>query len=262
MRLRRGTTAAFLSLQNYVFRGPPPYLSKHNKFPLCLPFLHLFLILLLFLCYTASLLHRLFFHRSLPGSATGTRLSFFHAATIYLLLLMRSFSISPCPRIRPSPFVRMKHIHTHTTSAAGPRLSADPSTSIVFLRRTRADGGANYSNRIFNRGIISRPRILYDALGQFEINILITSRYEKSRTIRQTKRDPLKIPLMELSNNAISQKGKNQFRFTGNVLIITEIIVLVMIEALCQMAGLLSIRMLSRYDLARYRRRRGMISNG
>lgn len=35
MRLRRGTTAAFLSLQNYVFRGPPPYLSKHNKFPLC-----------------------------------------------------------------------------------------------------------------------------------------------------------------------------------------------------------------------------------
>lgn len=36
MRLRRGTTATFLSLQNYVFRGPPPYLSKHNKFPLCL----------------------------------------------------------------------------------------------------------------------------------------------------------------------------------------------------------------------------------
>lgn len=47
MRLRRGTTAAFLSLQNYVFRGPPPYLSKHNKFPLCLPFLLLFLLLLL-----------------------------------------------------------------------------------------------------------------------------------------------------------------------------------------------------------------------
>lgn len=36
MRLHRGTTAAFLSLQNYVFRRPPPYLSKHNKFPLCL----------------------------------------------------------------------------------------------------------------------------------------------------------------------------------------------------------------------------------
>lgn len=39
MRLRRGTTAAFLSLQNYVFHRPPPYLSKHNKFPLCPPVL-------------------------------------------------------------------------------------------------------------------------------------------------------------------------------------------------------------------------------
>lgn len=45
MRFHRGTTATFLSLQNYVFRRPLRYLSKHNKFPLFLSVIsfHIFL---------------------------------------------------------------------------------------------------------------------------------------------------------------------------------------------------------------------------
>lgn len=130
MRLRRGTTATFLSLQNYVFRGPPPYLSKHNKFPLCVspvpPQLRLFHVVSSFAV--------------LPGSATGTRLSFFHAGAIYLpprnALLVYLAPPSPYPSVSVSPCSpREQHPHPH----AGPRLSADPSTSIVSLRRTHPD---------------------------------------------------------------------------------------------------------------------------
>lgn len=72
----------------------------------------------------------------LPGSATGTRLSFFrdrghisasrNALLVYLALRHR---------IRPSSSTRA----TSTPTCRGPRLSADPSTSIVSLRRTRPD---------------------------------------------------------------------------------------------------------------------------
>lgn len=92
MRLRRGTTAAFLSLQNYVFRGPPPYLSKHNKFPLCLPFL---------LSALHSLPSSLLSPFSPRVSATGTRLSFFHTGVVYPLLVYSTLlpypSVSVCP---------------------------------------------------------------------------------------------------------------------------------------------------------------------
>lgn len=105
MRLRRGTTAAFLSLQNYVFRGPPPYLSKHNKFPLCLPFLHLLPPL------HPPLLHRLFFRRSLPGSLQPGRVCPPPIPRSYISV---SSSITRCRRIHPSLFVRASNVHTHT----------------------------------------------------------------------------------------------------------------------------------------------------
>lgn len=74
----------------------------------------------------------------LPGSATGTRLSFFrgrdhisasrNALLVYLALRRR---------IRPSPSSSARA--TSTPTCRGPRLSADPSTSIVSLRRTHPD---------------------------------------------------------------------------------------------------------------------------
>ena len=159
MRLRRGTTATFLSLQNYVFRGPPPYLSKHNKFPLCLsrssstsssafsppPQLRLF--------------HAVSSFAVLPGSATGTRLSFFYAGTIYLPLITRSLSTSLyvviSVRLRPRP--REQHPHPRWIHVF-PRIHLCPS----FPSDQLIQIGANYRNRVFAtlpsayRGIILR----------------------------------------------------------------------------------------------------------
>lgn len=135
MRLRRGTTATFLSLQNYVFRGPPPYLSKHNKFPLCLSRSSSTSSSAFSSSTTPALPCRLFFRRSprvcnrdtsvlLPcrGHTSASR----NALLVYLVLRRR---------IRLGPRPRGQHPHPH----AGPRLSADPSTSIVSLWRTHPD---------------------------------------------------------------------------------------------------------------------------
>lgn len=120
MRLRRGTTATFLSLQNYVFRGPPPYLSKHNKFPLCLSrSSSTSSSTVVSSSATPALPRRLFFRRSLPESATGTRLSFFHAGAIDLPL---SCNAAPClPRSNVAASVRLRpppHPHTATRSTS------------------------------------------------------------------------------------------------------------------------------------------------
>lgn len=134
MRLRRGTTATFLSLQNYVFRGPPPYLSKHNKFPLCLsrfsstsssafpppppPQLRLFHAVSSFAVLSPGLQPSVL----LPcqGHTSASR----NALLVHLALRRR---------LRPRP--REQHPHPHV----GPRLSADPSMSVVSLRRTHPD---------------------------------------------------------------------------------------------------------------------------
>lgn len=136
MRLRRGTTAAFLSLQNYVFRGPPPYLSKHNKFPLCVsrfssaPALS-----------STGVSSFASFSFPPPVHREDASLSFFHTPEPRYTSAprnTRSLSISRAARhrIRPrSLFIRASHQHPTPTHRWLGRLSADPSTSIVFLRR-------------------------------------------------------------------------------------------------------------------------------
>lgn len=159
MRLRRGTTAAFLSLQNYVFRGPPPYLSKHNKFPLCLPFL---------LRRRSSSFHRLFFRR-LPfsGSATGTRVCPSSMPEPYICSsVTRSLSTSRHRRIRSSLSIRESNIHTHTSVRVFPRIHPFPRPS--FSSDELIQIGANYRNRVSatsQRGIIPRQgmRTTHDA---------------------------------------------------------------------------------------------------
>lgn len=114
MRLRRGTTAAFLSLQNYVFRGPPPYLSKHNKFPLCLPRSSISFLLSTPRSSTSSLLSSV----SPRVSATGTRLSSSHTGVVRI----RFFVYHMLP-LYPSVSVRTSNVHTHarrSTSFRGP----------------------------------------------------------------------------------------------------------------------------------------------
>lgn len=134
MRLHRGTTAAFLSLQNYVFRRPPPYLSKHNKFPLCLSCLppthppsnsppsthdHYFFLL------RSSRLRPTRYHR--PSFI-------FHS----------SFALSTSPSPLPFPavcsWISSSHPRTHPRRGV-PRLSADPRPSFSYdveSVRTRA----------------------------------------------------------------------------------------------------------------------------
>lgn len=158
MRLRRGTTAAFLSLQNYVFRGPPPYLSKHNKFPLCLPFSTS-------PSSTVSSFQPSLLSAGLP--ATGLQpgrvcpsfmpRSYICSSCNALLVYLASPPYPSC--VRPCARERARAYTTHTPA---PRLSsrAEPWSSIVFLRRTRPDIGANYPNRMSvrrQRGIIPRP---------------------------------------------------------------------------------------------------------
>jgi len=100
-----------------------------------LPYL-LHLLRLLSSSATPALPRRVFFRRS--PRVCGTRLSFFHAGAIYLPLITCSLSTLlyvavSVLRLRPRP--REQHPHPH----ADPRLSADPSTSIVSLRRTHPD---------------------------------------------------------------------------------------------------------------------------
>lgn len=128
MRLRRGTTATFLSLQNYVFRGPPPYLSKHNKFPLCLS-------------RSSSTSSSAFSSSATP--ALPRRLFFRHSPRVCnrdmsVLLPCRghasaSRNASPCLSRSTSPYpsvsvlVRAGNIHTHTPVHVFPRIHPRPS---------------------------------------------------------------------------------------------------------------------------------------
>lgn len=85
-------------------------------------------------------------------SATGTRLSFHTSESCIPFLVYRS--------LPPYPSVSVLSARvTSTPTHAGPRLSADPSTSIASLRQTLIQIEANYRNRVsaaHQRGIIPR----------------------------------------------------------------------------------------------------------
>jgi len=136
MRLRRGTTAAFLSLQNYVFRGPPPYLSKHNKFPLCLLF--------------SSSSSSSFFSSSssvippLPASSSAPFSPDLQPGRVcpssmpwpYILLPRNALLVYPSrlPRRIPIRLSSVRFAARQRPTHGGPRLPADPHPSFSSVR--------------------------------------------------------------------------------------------------------------------------------
>lgn len=161
MRLRRGTTATFLSLQNYVFRGPPPYLSKHNKFPLCLSRSSCTSSTSAFSSSaTPTLPRRLFFRRS-PRVCNRDTSVLLPMPGLYiwpLLTLSLSTSLYVAVSVRLRPRLRVSNIHTHMPVHVFPRIHPRPS----FPSDELIQIGANYRNRVFAslpsayRGIIPR----------------------------------------------------------------------------------------------------------